>query len=72
MTLIHLQALSFESLMDDAAVMAALEAALLALNDSHDLALAEGGRYPGIYRLMAHGNPKLRALVRLTCRLKIP
>ena len=57
------EVLSFEALMDDAAVMAALETALLNLSEHHDLALSEGGRYPGIYRLLAHSSQPVRSLV---------
>ena len=57
------EVLSFEALMDDAAVMAAVEAALLTLSEHHDLALSEGGRYPGLYRLLAHSSQPVRSLV---------
>lgn len=57
------EALSFHTLLDDAGVNSALEDALLAMSQHHDLALADGGRYPGLYRLLAHTNQKLRILV---------
>ena len=57
------EALSFHRLLDDAEVNKALELALLGLSQHHDLALADGGRYPGLYRLLAHDNQKLRLLV---------
>lgn len=57
------EALSFESLLDDAEVMAATETAILVLNDRHDLVLEDGGRYPGVYKLLGHGNQQLRARV---------
>lgn len=57
------EVLSFESLLEDAGVMQAAEAAILALSEHHDLALSEGGRYPGIYRLLAHSNHRIRTLV---------
>ncbi len=57
------EALSFHTLLDDVEVNRALESALLRLSQHHDLALADGGRYPGLYRLLAHDNQKLRLLV---------
>ena len=57
------EALSFHTLLDDADVNKTLELALLMLSQHHDLALADGGRYPGLYRLLAHDNQKLRLLV---------
>ena len=57
------EALSFHRLLDDAEVNNALESALFGLSQHHDLALADGGRYPGLYRLLAHDNQKLRLLV---------
>ena len=57
------EALSFEWLLEDAGVMSAAEAAILALSEHHDLALSEGGRYPGIYRLLAHSNQEIRTMV---------
>ena len=36
---------------------------LTRLDSTHDLALESGGRYPGLYRLLAHPSPTLRALV---------
>lgn len=57
------EALSFHTLLDDADVNKTLELALLTLSQHHDLALADGGRYPGLYRLLAHDNQKLRLLV---------
>ena len=57
------EALSFHRLLDDTEVNKALESALLGLSQHHDLALADGGRYPGLYRLLAHDNQKLRLLV---------
>ena len=65
------EALSFHTLLDDAAVNAAVEQALLGLSEHHDLALAEGGRYPGLYRLLAHDNQKLRLLVSLSSDHKV-
>lgn len=43
--------------------MAALEAALLHLAPSVDLQLSNGGRYPGVYRLLSHENSQIRSLV---------
>ena len=60
------EALSFEALLEDAGVAAALEAALVKLAPSHELQLAQGGRYPGLYRLLAHPNSTIRAIVRAT------
>lgn len=57
------EVLSFQELLDDADVCATVETALLALSKEHDLALTEGGRYPGLYRLLAHSSPELRSLV---------
>ena len=50
-------------MLDDAAVAAALESALLHLAPKLDLDLASGGRYPGLYQLMAHRSPEIRSLV---------
>lgn len=49
--------------MDDLRINQALEAALLHLKQSHELALTDGGRYQGLYRLMAHPSPQIRAMV---------
>ena len=49
--------------MDDLKTNQALEAALLHLKQSHELALTDGGRYQGLYRLMAHPSPQIRAMV---------
>lgn len=57
------EALSFEVLLEDAGVAAALEAALARLAPSHELQLAQGGRYPGLYRLLAHPNSAIRSIV---------
>lgn len=57
------EALSFDGLLDDDEVMSEMEQALLKLSTYHDLALTEGGRYPGVYKLLAHETPSLRALV---------
>ena len=57
------EVLSFHTLLDDAEVNAATEAMLLGVSQHHDLALSEGGRYPGLYRLLAHHNQQLRLLV---------
>ena len=59
------EVLSFQTLLDDAGVSIAADMALLALSQHHDLALSEGGRYPGLYRLLAHDNQKLRSMVRM-------
>ena len=57
------EVLSFPSLMNDLGLNQALEAGLLHLRKTHDLALTQGGRYQGLYRLMAHPNPQIRAMV---------
>lgn len=57
------ESLSFEELLEDAGVAAALEAALVQLAPSHELQLAQGGRYPGLYRLLAHPNSAIRSIV---------
>lgn len=57
------EVLSFPSLMNDLGLNQALEAGLLHLRKTHDLALTQGGRYRGLYRLMAHPNPQIRAMV---------
>lgn len=57
------EVLSFPTLMDDLKINQALEAALLHLKQSHELALTDGGRYQGLYRLMAHPSPQIRAMV---------
>ena len=57
------ETLSFADLLDDAEVINEMEQALLKLSKHHDLALTEGGRYPGVYKLLAHHNASLRALV---------
>lgn len=49
--------------MDDMRVNKSLESALLHLKQSHELALTDGGRYQGLYRLMAHPGPQIRAMV---------
>ena len=61
------EVLSFPSLMDDLSLNHALESGLLHLRKTHDLALTQGGRYQGLYRLMAHPNPQIRAMVSLQC-----
>ena len=58
------EVLSFPDLMDNLKLNQALEAALLHLKQSHELALTDGGRYQGLYRLMAHPSPQIRAMVR--------
>lgn len=58
------EVLSFPASMDNLKVNQALEAALLHLKQSHELALTDGGRYQGLYRLMAHPSPQIRAMVR--------
>ncbi|KAL0045065.1 hypothetical protein WJX82_006977 [Trebouxia sp. C0006] len=57
------EVLSFPDLMDDMRVNKSLESALLHLKQSHELALTDGGRYQGLYRLMAHPGPQVRAMV---------
>jgi len=57
------EVLSFPDLMDDVRVNESLESALLHLKQSHELALTDGGRYQGLYRLMAHPGPQIRAMV---------
>ncbi|KAA6418570.1 MAG: hypothetical protein FRX49_11515 [Trebouxia sp. A1-2] len=57
------EVLSFPDLMDDVRVNGAVESALLHLKQSHELALTDGGRYQGLYRLMAHPSPQIRAMV---------
>lgn len=57
------EVLSYEEVLEDSEVMRHLESALLQLAHTHELGLSEGGRYPGIYHLMAHSNPLLRSLV---------
>lgn len=57
------EVLSFPDLMDDMRVNGSLESALLHLKQSHELALTDGGRYQGLYRLMAHPGPQIRAMV---------
>ena len=44
-------------------MVAGLEKTLLTLSKTHDMALAEGGRYPGLYLLSGHPNPAVRLLV---------
>ena len=57
------EALSYGEMLDDAGTAAALEAAVLHLAPKLDLDLASGGRYPGLYQLMAHRSPEMRSLV---------
>ena len=57
------EVLSFEALLEDAGIATALEAALLQLAPSHELQLAQGGRYPGLYRLLAYPNSAIRSIV---------
>ncbi|KAL0017843.1 hypothetical protein WJX77_008034 [Trebouxia sp. C0004] len=57
------EVLSFPNLMDNVRVNESLESALLHLKQSHELALTDGGRYQGLYRLMAHPSPQIRAMV---------
>ena len=57
------EALSYDELLEDAGVAAALEAALTHVNDTHDLQLSNGGRYTGLYRLLAHSSKEFRELV---------
>ena len=57
------EALGYAELLEDAAVAAAMEAALCHLAPSFDLQLAQGGRYPGLYRLLAHSNSAVRSIV---------
>ena len=57
------EALSYWEMLDDAGTAAALEAAVLHLAPKLDLDLASGGRYPGLYQLMAHRSPEMRSLV---------
>jgi hypothetical protein len=58
-----LEALSYPDLLDDAAVAASLGDALLALSAAYEMALDDGSRYPGLYRLLASPQPDLRRLV---------
>ncbi|KAK9830550.1 hypothetical protein WJX72_012414 [[Myrmecia] bisecta] len=57
------EALSYDSLLEDREVMQKLQAALLHLSRSCELAWADGGRYPGLYRLMAHPDTAVRSLI---------
>lgn len=50
-------------LAQDHLVNEALTKALTALTASHDLDLSSGGRYRGLYRLLAHPNPSVRSMV---------
>ena len=56
------EALHFDSL-GDADVMEGARKALLHLTSSHELRLADTGPPPGLYRLLAHHDTNLRALV---------
>lgn len=58
------EVLSFPDLLSILKINQALEAALLHLKQSHELALTDGGRYQGLYQLMAHPNPQIRAMVK--------
>ena len=58
------EVLSYADLLDDAQVAAEAANVLVELSGVFDLPLDGGGRYPGLYRLLAHGNPELHALVR--------
>ena len=62
------EALSYEALLDDQEVVSEMEKAFMRLSAHHDLALTEGGRYPGVYKLLAHKNSGLRSLVSLVCK----
>ena len=57
------EALCYPDLMDDAVVAASLGDALLALTAAYEMALDDGTRYPGLYRLLASPRPQLRELV---------
>ena len=59
------EVLGFDELLEDAGVLGSLEGALLRLAPAHELDLASGGRYPGLYRLLGHHSADLRAMVRL-------
>ena len=61
------EVLGFDELLEDAGVHVALVEALLRLEPVQQLDLASGGRYPGLYRLLAHHSSAIRYLVR--CRL---
>lgn len=58
------EVLSHSDLLDDAEVTAAAATALVCLSRAFDLPLDGGGRYPGLYRLLAHSKPELHSLVR--------
>ena len=58
------EVLSHSELLNDAEVTAAAATALVCLSRAFDLPLDGGGRYPGLYRLLAHSTPELHSLVR--------
>ena len=58
------EVLGFADLLEDAGVHAGLVGALLRLEPVLSLDLASGGRYPGLYRLLAHHSSEIRSLVR--------
>ena len=57
------EALSFPVCLEDLQVNQALEAALLHLQRTHQLDLTSGGRYAGLYSLLAHPTAQIRAVV---------
>ena len=57
------EALSFPVCLEDLQVNQALEAALLHLQRTHQLDLTSGGRYAGLYGLLAHPTAQIRAVV---------
>ena len=57
------EALCYAGLLDDEAVARRLGDALLALCTMYEMALDDGSRYPGLYRLLASPSPELWALV---------
>jgi len=57
------EALCYADLLDDDAVANRLSEALLALCTAYEMALDDGSRYPGLYRLLSSPRPELRKLV---------
>ncbi|KAL6761197.1 hypothetical protein V8C86DRAFT_3131748, partial [Haematococcus lacustris] len=61
------EALQFHELLDDPLICNPLEVVLLALDGSGALQLpTEGGKYPGLYKLLTHSSAQLRCLA---CKL---
>ena len=57
------EALCYADLLDDEGVASRLSDALLTLCTAYEMALDDGSRYPGLYRLLASPRPDLRKMV---------